>query len=218
MSYMESLERLGDSTEREVSRLFSLYTAGSVTRDEFVDLATVAVSLGQQQGRAMAEVSLLAWLDAAGVVASPVAAQPIAHYTDSERVRKALHTVMGAGVLEPDVIEKQLRRLSFSETVESSQRAFAKAMHESGQVEGWTRGVETGACELCIWWEADGRVWPTEHSMPTHKGCVCTPIPQTPKRVGTVKREGREMSSVRAAKGSYKERQESGYMSSSNRF
>lgn len=214
MTYMDALAQLGDSTEREVSRLFALYTAGAVTRDQFVDLATVSISLGQQQGRVMAEVSLLAWLDAAGLPPVPVAAAPIAHYTDSDRVRRGLGTIMADGVLDPDVTEKRLRRLGHAETVEASQQSFGKSMQQSPYVSGWTRGLEPKACELCRWWDRDGTIWPTDHTMPTHKGCVCTPIPQQVKQVARVGREGQELSDIRAAQGTYKQRQESGYSSS----
>lgn len=214
MSYMEALERLGKTTEREIRRLFGLYLGAEITANLFVDLGTVAVSLGQQQGRYMAELSLLAWLDAHKGSARPVAAPPIEHYHDSGRVRKGLETVIGDGIIDPDETARRLERLAFSETVESSQRAFGAAMAKAPEVKGWTRGLEPDACQLCNWWSRDGRIWPADHTMPTHKGCVCTPIPTAAEKIGQVGGEAFTMSNIRRKQGTYEERQQSGYADS----
>lgn len=215
MSYMEALGNLGQTTERELVRLFNEYLAGSILAAQFVDLATVAVSLGQAQGRMLAEVSLLAWMQARGVRVEPVAAHRLAHYADSERVRKGLETIVAAGVLEPDTASTRLKRFGYAETVEASQRAFGQAMKESPHVGGWVRGLEPDACELCVWWAREGRVWPSDHSMPTHKGCICTPIP-VEEQAAPVKLDAYYDSSSREILGgTYQERQKSGYLTRS---
>lgn len=211
MTYMEALEKLGKTTEREIRRLFGLYLGAEITSSLFVELGTVAVSLGQQQGRYMAELSLLSWLDAHKGSAKPVAAKPIEHYQDSDRVRKGLETVIADGVVDPDETARRLERLAFSETVESSQRSFGAAMAKAPEVKGWVRGLEPDACELCNWWSRDGRVWPADHTMPTHKGCVCTPIPMSTDRIAEVGGEAATMSRIRRKRGTYEERQQSGY-------
>lgn len=217
MSYMDALGNLGRTTERELVRLLGLYTAGQLMATQFVDLATVAVSLGQQQGRIMAEVALMAWLEASGKRVEPVAAPKLQHYADSDRVRRGLETIVAAGVLDPADTEMRVKRFGYSETVESSQRAFGQAMQDSGQVTGWTRGLEPDACELCQWWSRDGRVWPVEHSMPTHKGCICTPIPSDAAVVPSVGKDARWYSADRELEGSYTERQSSGYVTRSRK-
>lgn len=214
MTYMDALRNLGQSAERELNRLLDQYVSGAITSALLVELGTVAVSLGQQQGRLMAEIAMLSWLEAHGHAAVPVAAARIEHYADSGRVRRGIETIMAAGVLDPDVTGQRLSRLAHAETVESSQQSFGQIMKESPHVSGWVRGLEPKACELCRWWDRDGTIWPTDHTMPTHKGCVCTPIPQAAQQVAKVGREGRELSDIRAVRGTYQERQESGYSSS----
>lgn len=214
MTYMDALEKLGRTTEREIRRLFGLYLGAEISANLFVDLGTVAVSLGQQQGRYMAELSLLSWLEAHKGSARPVAAAPIEHYQDSNRVRKGLETVIGDGIIDPDETARRLERLAFAETVESSQRSFGAAMAKAPEVKGWTRGLEPDACQLCNWWSRDGRVWPADHTMPTHKGCTCTPVPAVEYGDISVSSEAARASSVRAAQGSYMERQQSGYADS----
>lgn len=214
MTYMDALEKLGRTTEREIRRLFGLYLGAEISANLFVDLGTVAVSLGQQQGRYMAELSLLSWLEAHKGSARPVAAAPIEHYQDSNRVRKGLETVIGDGIIDPDETARRLERLAFAETVESSQRSFGAAMAKAPEVKGWTRGLEPDACQLCNWWSRDGRVWPADHTMPTHKGCTCTPVPAVEYGDISVSDEAARASSVRAAQGSYAERQQSGYADS----
>ena len=49
--------------------------------------------------------------------------------------------------------------------------------YKSHGVGGWTRGLNSGACQLCQWWSRDRQVWPLDHRMPTHKGCGCYPVP-----------------------------------------
>lgn len=214
MTYQEVLQNLGETTERALVSHLQQYLDGSITLDMLTDLSVVVISTAQQQGRIAAELSFLAWLQSAGFAAEPVAAAQVAHYADTGRLRKAVGTVVGTGVLDPEVTAQRLGRLAYSEAVESSQAAFAEAMRESGKVEGWTRGLEPGACELCRWWSREGRVWPVDHTMPTHKGCTCTPVPAVEYGDISVSSEAARASSVRAAQGSYMERQQSGYADS----
>ena len=175
MSYQDALERLGTTAERSILAELGRYTSGQISLDTFVDLAATVVALGQQQGRLAAELAVLAWLQSIGAAPVPVAAPPIEHYMDSKRVRDAIWTVVGSGAQEQ--LEMRLGRLAHAETVESSQRAFNEALQRSGLAEGWIRGLEAGACQLCRWWWREGQAWPVDHVMPTHKGCTCTPIP-----------------------------------------
>src|SRR5699024_2639931 len=100
MSYQDALEQLGSTAERSILNELRRYTSGQISLDTFVDLAATIVALGQQQGRMAAEVSLLAWLQSIGAAAVPVAAPPIDHYMNSDRVRDAIWTVVGTGVEE----------------------------------------------------------------------------------------------------------------------
>src|SRR5699024_10030282 len=110
-----------------------------------------------------------------GAAPVPVAAPPIEHYMNSDRVRDAIWTVVGTGVEEQ--LEMRLGRLAHAETVESSQRAFNEALERSGLAEGWIRRLESGACPLCRWGEHEAQSAPIDHARTTHKVCTCTPIP-----------------------------------------
>lgn len=214
MTYQETLQNLGETTERSVIARLREYTAGRITLDTLTELAVTVIAAAQQQGRYAAELSLVAWLQAAGHPARPVAAPQLDHYADPQRLRKAIGTIVDTGVLDPDVTERRMARLAYSETVESSQAAFGQAMRKSGVVNGWVRGLEPRACELCRWWARDGRVWPVDHTMPTHKGCTCTPIPAQVEYVPTVQGEAENASAIRRKRGTYEERQQSGYANS----
>jgi hypothetical protein len=159
-----------------VLALWASVGRGELALAEFVELAAVVVATANVQGHMLAELSLLSFLETStGRTLAPVAAPPLAHYLDDGRLRLAVQTITSS---ELDTT-MQLDRLARSEPVESSQRAYGEAMARSERVTGWTRGLEAQACQLCRWWARDGQVWPSDHPMPTHKGCHCTPVPVT---------------------------------------
>lgn len=194
MTYQEALQRLGETTERSLLSLFGQYRSGMLTHDHFIRLGAQVIDLAHQQGRMVAEVSLLSWLRTVDPEAVPVAAPAHDHYSDVARLERAMQTTVPspaatAGDDAAAEAARRLGRLAYAESVESSQQAFHEGMLRTALVEGWTRGLEPGACQLCRWWWREGQVWPKEHRMPTHKGCTCTPIPRTRKiqyRVGTL--------------------------------
>ena len=177
MTYQESLQKLGETTERALLSHLQQYLAAEITLDMFTELSAVLIAAGQQQGRYAAELSFLAWLQSLGKNPVPVAAAQLDHYADTDRLRKAVQSVVGAGVIDPEQASARLGRLAYAETVEASQRSFSEVMRESGEADGWVRSLEAGACQLCEWWGRDGQEWPVDHEMPTHKGCTCTQIP-----------------------------------------
>lgn len=177
MSYQQALENLGKTTERAVLRDFGSYLDDRITLQTFVELSTVTISAAQQQGRYAAELALMSWLQAAGLEPVPAAAPVIEHYADSERVRTGLNTIVSLGVIDPDHVGNQLRRIAYAETVESSQQSFSEILRRSEYVDGWTRATEADACELCEHWARGGKTFGTDQPMPTHKGCTCTQVP-----------------------------------------
>lgn len=191
MTYQEALQRLGETTERSLLSLFGQYRSGMLTHDQFIRLGAQVIGVAHQQGRMVAELSLLSWLRTVDPEAVPVAAPAHDHYTDVARLERALQTTAPAAGDDAAAAEasRRLGRLAYAESVESSQQAFHEGMLRTALVEGWTRGLEPDACQLCRWWWREGQVWPKEHRMPTHKGCTCTPIPRTRKiqyREGTL--------------------------------
>lgn len=174
MSYEDTLRELGGETAARVLALYELVERGDLTLPEFRELAAVILAAANARGVTLAELSLYAFLaQAIGTPAPAVGVPPTPHQIDADRLTRALVTITES---ELDT-RMQLDRLARSEPVEASQRAYGEAMDRSPRVSGWVRNLESGACQLCQWWSRDGRVWPTDHRMPTHKGCHCTPTP-----------------------------------------
>ena len=172
MSYTETLHELGQETERQILALWRL-VPGELDPADFDELAAVIIATASAQGAALAELSLVAVIDAqTGAVAPLTAATMPAHHLDTDRLVRALRTARESS---GDPIMR-LARLARSEPVESSQRAYSRALAESPVVEGWYRGLDADPCQLCRWWHRDGRVWPKSHPMPTHTGCECGPV------------------------------------------
>ena len=97
--------------------------------------------------------------------------------------------------------ETRLTRLARSEPMDKAQRGYGEAIRQDSRTEGWKRGLELDACELCTWWDRDGRIWPKDHVMPTHKGCACVPVPVVGQRVQRVGASARWASDERRAAG-----------------
>lgn len=69
--------------------------------------------------------------------------------------------------------------LGRSETLAAAQEATSDGLIVHG-VEGWTRDLNEGACELCR--DLAGDVLPASARMYHHKGCGCTQRPVTTER------------------------------------
>lgn len=106
--------------------------------------------------------------------ATPV--PPSAHHTDLDRLRTAAGTVL---MLSQDDPAGRLRRLALAETADSAADAYSRALTADTRVAGWRRALDSDACQLCRWWWREGRVWPRDHPMPRHKGCLCAQEPVT---------------------------------------
>lgn len=175
MSYSEQLDALGESVADQVQQLHEQHEAGELDRDTFVELALVLVLLGMAQAAALSELSLTAQLAAAGV-ADPfprVVIRPDPAGREA-RARAALHEALSA---PPEQRTERLRMESRSETLRSGSESYSGAVSSrSDEIAGWTRGLNVDACQLCRWWHREGRVWPSDHPMPQHKGCLCAPV------------------------------------------
>lgn len=77
-----------------------------------------------------------------------------------------------------DTLRMKLERLVTNDYYFTAQETTHQAMQaQDNLIIGWTRDMEATACQLCRWWDRDGRVWPVTHRMPTHKGCACSQKP-----------------------------------------
>ena len=173
MSYAQQLHELGQETERQILELWQL-VPDELDPADFDELAAIVIATASAQGQTLAELSLVALVAAElGPAAAAPAAAPVgAHHLDTRRLSRALSTARESSTGDPTA---RLARLARSEPVESSQRAYSRAIREHPAVEGWVRGLDADPCQLCTWWHRDGRVWPKSHPMPTHTGCECEP-------------------------------------------
>lgn len=183
MTYRDTLTELAASSETAVVELYRRLERGEITEAEFVALATAALARSNSRAAALAQLALAAYLTAALGRAVPVLALPPPD--DTGRLRKAAQTLVTAlaTTSTPEAPattpgpEARVARLGRAEPLTTAARTYSAGVAQSPHVTGWTRGMSPGACQLCQWWSRDGRVWPADHPMPTHKGCTCTQTP-----------------------------------------
>ena len=89
---------------------------------------------------------------------------------DRARFDTAVSTILDGG---DEAAAMRLGRLALAEAIDSARAVAAEYMRGTQQVSGWVRQLDSDPCELCTHWSWSGRVWPADHSMPTHKGCAC---------------------------------------------
>jgi hypothetical protein len=169
--YEETLRGLSDGTAKIILQLWAAVERGDLPVSDFPEVAAQIIAVANAQGRAAAEVALAGYLTAATGTVITVATFPVVD--DTPRLVKALLTILGSAL---DTV-MQLTRIATAEPLEAAANRFSEAMAEQPMVTGWVRQLEPDACQLCVWWWREGRVWPKDHPMPTHKGCTCHPLP-----------------------------------------
>lgn len=187
MSYTETLHELGQETQRQVLALWEL-VPDELSPDDFDELAAVIVATASAQGAALAELSLLVAVagELGTAAAAPAAVAPSLHHLDTGRLTRAFRTARESSTTGDPTA--RLARLARAEPVESSQRAYSRAIAEHPAVTGWVRALDADPCQLCRWWWREGRIWPSSHPMPTHKGCECHPKPVVAHNIRPVSR------------------------------
>lgn len=186
MTYQEELEAVASETAAQVLAALAAYQAGTMTLDAFVSVVVAFVQAGNLAGATVADLSLAAVLTTStGTAVAPLGVGPGDHALDEHRLTKATRTILDdlnkqtTADFDAELTKahKRFQRLAEAEVKEAAARAYSEAVKESSTVTGWTRGIDADACQLCRWWWRDGKVWPDDHDMPTHKGCTCNPIP-----------------------------------------
>lgn len=186
------LSELSHRTARQVLAVLEQVAAGVVELDALPELVAILTELGATQAAALTSSELAAELSAAAgrpvVLREPVVnLQPAA-------VQSAAATILaGPSELHGD----RLARLARSAVARAGQDARADGIQSSGLVEGWTRGVDSTSCQLCVWWWRGGRVWPKSHHMPRHPGCTCVQVPKLVRELVGVSKEAHEDSAER---------------------
>lgn len=167
MSYQDILTELSEGTATLVGQLWALVENGTMERSVFTSECAFVVAVARRRGEAAAVAALRASLEAWTQSAAAITHKPPAD--DLERLQAALGTI-----LDSDLdTAMQLARLAANEPLEAANDAFTSAMESTALVSGWKRRLEPDACQLCMWWWRDGRVFQKTHKMPRHTGCTC---------------------------------------------
>ncbi len=175
MSYRDVLVGLSQDCERQVLAVYAAFLAGDITQAEAEVTIAGIIAAHNSRAAALADMSLAATIMVAlGREVATIGVLPAAD--DIVRLEKAARTAIAVAA-DSNVPEAIVGRLARSEPLETAARSYSLAMKSSQHVTGWVRNVSEGSCELCEWWSRDGKVWDSDHAMPTHKGCTCTQRP-----------------------------------------
>lgn len=174
MTYQDELEQTVTTTATQVAAAVALHESGEISADVLVGLVAAFVAAGNTAAASLADLSLAAALTVQ--LETPVApVGAVRPLDDADRLTTAARTMLA---LENPSLARW-ERLARAEGQEAAARAYSDAVKRSPHVTGWRRGISGSACQLCRWWNRDGRVWAADHPMPTHKGCTCHPEPVT---------------------------------------
>lgn len=174
MSFRDELLALGGRAEASVIEVYRRFLDATITRDQAVELLAVLVQKYNLRAATLADLSLSATLMVE--TATPVPVTATTRATELDRLSKAASTVLVVAETS-EVPEAIVARLARAETFNAGQNAYTEGIATSKATRGWIRGISPNCCQLCRWWWREGRVWPKDHPMPTHKGCTCSPIP-----------------------------------------
>lgn len=168
MTFDERVTAVIDVFGTKAVQLTHAYREGAITDTELIDALTALTVRSRDQAAIEALRVLQDYLKDGGLLFAPAlpAYRARAH-------RQAFRTALTA---DGDTLMK-IQRIITAESLDSAHIAYQKALAGTRGVDGWIRGMNADACELCQWWWRKGRVWPKTHVMPTHKGCTCHQVP-----------------------------------------
>ena len=215
MKDTDVLEAIGAAARDRITSAYERMTANGAEPDMIrrvlVDMLTQSTGAARVDGEALA----LRQLDELGIQVAPgygnvqtpgSLVQQAAR--DRAGMSTAVDTILGDHSLSPEALSMKLGRLALAESIEAARASTTSLMRGSQRVDGWIRQLDSDPCELCRWWWRDGRVWPAEHEMPTHKGCACAQrwVRRASASIRMVSEEGERASAERAAAGTLEER------------
>lgn len=189
------LSELSDRTARQVLELLDQLDAGLLRPAQVPELAAVLVKLGADQAAALTLADLTAELEVlTGRRAGLPPLSGVTGHASHEGAERAVSTVLAGPVADRRV---RLERLARGAVARAGQDSREDGIRRSPLIEGWTRGLDSTACQLCAWWWREGRVWPKTHHMPRHPGCTCVQVPAVSRDLRGLSREAYEDSNVR---------------------
>ena len=187
MSFEDNMLALGVTTSAAVLALWAQVEAGLITLDEFHEAAALVVDTGRAQGAVIGALTVAAYLEVLTGIGVPVQAPRLPSVFPM--ILAAMATITGGPNgsdrsyrtnrrYEPEKIPMQLERISTAEVQDAAQQGMEDAIEDSPETEGWTRGLDAGACKFCRGLKADENgVMPKGSKMATHARCACTPLP-----------------------------------------
>ncbi len=152
--------------------MYTAYQAGRLARDQAEALIVAVVNVANAAAVTVADAGLSVQIEHATGLPTP--ATGIAPADGTERLQKAVHTILEEEQPDPELpdnTEMRIERLARSEPLEAAQNATIDAM----QQQPLGRAMDADPCQLCRWWWREGRIWPKEHPFQSHKGCNCQP-------------------------------------------
>jgi hypothetical protein len=146
--------------------------AGELVLEEFIALATALLIRAKAKGVALADLGAAAELSALRGIAVPAVGLPLPDGVEAASARAVEDTVSSDAYKLNAVAAVAV--LGRAEALTSVQGAYSEALRRQ-DVQGWTRVLNAGACELCQ--DLAGDVLPASVDMYHHKGCGCSQKP-----------------------------------------
>lgn len=175
MSFETEIASIVKKATGQAAKLVTMFEAGDIGLQLFLDSMGQLVDQARAQGSAKAVQVLRAYVESA--LDTPVVISPSIPPADFQRLTQALTTILGS---DKDTL-MQVERLIRGETTKAAQDAYGDSMQNIPEVEGWVRGLDSAACELCHWWWREGRVFHPSTPMQRHTGCMCHQVPTIKK-------------------------------------
>lgn len=173
MTYEDNVTALSERTASAIEGLWVKHQDGGLSFDEFRTAASGLLAGARAKGVSISELTLAGYLQQSlGMVPAFAGLQLV---DAAPRLEAAVLTIAGSNL---DTV-MQLKRLATSEVLTAAAEGFSEAIRRSPHVDRYTRGLDSGACELCRWLYKDGFEYPASKPMHTHTGCKCHPVPVT---------------------------------------
>lgn len=168
------LERVGNQGRAALLDTYRLWQEGYISRATFLGVASQLLEFVADRGADYGRVSYQV-VAAEATLTQPTIPAPTGSASSQARIAQSIETVLEG---QPDIIESRLARLGYVLPITEIQLGYQSELQQDDRVEGWERGLNADACQLCRWWHREGRIWPKNHPMPTHKGCRCQQVPK----------------------------------------
>lgn len=173
-------ERLADGITGPVTagvhKILKLWNAGIATDADLQGMLIEALMTTNAYSRGAAELLAVHFLHKlTGETVAVGGSTAVTVAAERDRLTKAVATALGS-IDEAEDLTMRLTRLAVAEATAAMQEQLTHSYARNG-VDGYTRGLDSNACELCMWLYKDGYVYPMDKPFHRHPGCKCTPIP-----------------------------------------